>query len=81
MVTPKLGVRKDVRKKTSLTTVPKEHNLGLQASVYTSARLQNSQQRNENKMENAEPSELKYSKYASAVGYLTFPFISHIFTF
>lgn len=81
MITPELEVRKGVRKKTSLKTVPEEHDLELQANVYMPAKLQNSQRRNGDKMDNAEPSELKYSKHASAAGYLTFPFASHVFIF
>lgn len=77
---PELEIRKGVRKKTSLK-LPEEHDLELQSSVYMPAKLQNSPQRNGDKMDNAEPSQLKYSKHASTAGYLTFPFTAHVFTF
>lgn len=80
-MTLELEVRKGVRKKTSLKTVPEEHDLELQASVYTPAKLQNSQQRNGDKTDNAESTELKYCKHASAAGYLTFPFTPMFSTF
>lgn len=82
-MTPKLEVRKGVRKETSLKMEAKEHeNWELQAGVNNKpTELWDIWQRHGGGMDNVESSQLKYRQHAGVPGYLIFPFSSSVFTF